>query len=281
MVAPQAKRACVEMVMQEYEISERHACQLAGAQRSMCRYRKRKADDSEILKKIKEIAYEKRRYGYRRIYMVLKRMKHHINHKKVYRLYQTAGLKVMKRGGRKKALGIRRLESLITKPNQRWSLDFVHDALASGRKIRLLTIMDTYTRESLRIIVDTSLGGHDVTKVLEELVRERGKPEIITSDNGTEFTSNRVLSWCHERDIHWHYIQPGKPQQNGSIESFNGKLRDECLNENWFRNLEEAKGIVERWRVEYNTLRPHSALNGKTPQEMGLLEAMKLTGTSN
>ena len=170
---------------------------------------------------------------------------------------------------------------LVTRPNQRWSLDFVHDALASGRKIRLLTIMDTFTRESLRIEVASSLGGQAVTEALRGLVRERGKPEVITSDNGTEFTSNRVLEWCNEQQIHWHYIQPGKPQQNGSIESFNGKLRDECLNEHWFTSLDHAREVVEQWRIEYNTIRPHSALKGRTPCEMSILQAPKLTGTSN
>lgn len=280
MVTPQACRACVAVIVKEYDVSERHACQLVGAQRSTVRYRPEESDDAEILGKIKGIAYERRRFGYRRIYVVLRRRGLRVNHKRVYRLYREAGLKVLKRGGRKKALGTRKVDHLVTGINQRWALDFVHDVLAPGRKIRLLTIMDTFTRECLRIVVDWSLGGKAVTEALDDLVQDRGVPGVITSDNGTEFTSNCVLSWCRARNVNWHYVQPGKPQQNGSIESFNGKLRDECLNENLFMTLEEAKEIVERWRVKYNTQRPHSSLHGKTPHEVSNILEQR-TGTSN
>lgn len=162
----------------------------------------------------------------------------------------------------------------------------MHDALANGRRIRLLTIIDEYTRECLRIVVDTSLNGRRVKQTLEELIASRGKPEIIMSDNGTEFTSNTMLQWMEERKINWQYIQPGKPYQNGSIESFNGKLRDECLNENWFLNIKEAQVRIEKWRQEYNDCRPHSALGGKTPAESASilcsgLQEIILTGTSN
>lgn len=243
-------------------------------------------DDTWLVKRIKAIAFEKRRFGYRRIHMMLKREGVAVNHKKVYRLYSACGLKVRKRAGRKRALGVRGSSLRATRANQKWSLDFVHDALANGRRIRLLTIIDEYTRECLRIVVDTSLNGRRVKQTLEELIASRGKPEIIMSDNGTEFTSNTMLQWMEERKINWQYIQPGKPYQNGSIESFNGKLRDECLNENWFLNIKEAQVRIEKWRQEYNDCRPHSALGGKTPAESASilcsdLQEIILTGTSN
>lgn len=286
MVAPQAKRACCAIFINEYEMSERRACQLVGVHRSVKRYKSRR-NDEELSQRIKTLALEKRRFGYRRIYMLLRREGLHVNHKRVYRLYTAQGLKVRRRTGRKRALGARVVSSAPTGPNQRWALDFVHDALACGRRIRLLNVVDTFSRECLKIVVDTSLSGHRVVRCLNELIEERGMPNEIVSDNGTEFTSNAVLSWCQKKGISWSYIQPGKPYQNGFIESFNGKLRDECLNENWFCSLSEAERLIENWRDDYNFSRPHSALNGRTPSEQaslfgcGLLNEAKLTGTSN
>lgn len=287
MVTPQAKKSCSKWLVEEHGLSERKACMLVGIQRSTVRYRSKKTDESWLVDKIKTIAYEKKRFGYRRIHMMLKREKIVVNHKKVFRIYRACGLKVLKRGGRKKTLGVRGLAFRATRPNQTWSLDFMHDALADGRKIRLLNIIDEYTRECLQITVDTSLNSRKVGNELEKLIDLRGKPEMIKSDNGTEFTSNFILRFCADQGINWHYIQPGKPYQNGSIESFNGKLRDECLNENWFLGLGEAQKIVEKWREYYNSLRPHCSLQGKTPTEMashlGCLptsEKHELTGTS-
>jgi len=235
-----------------------------------------------ISQKIQAIAHEKRRYGYRRIHMVLKREGITVNHKKVYRIYTGLGLKVMKRKSRRKALGERKIEALITQPNQRWALDFVSDALSNGRRIRLLPIIDVYTRQCLKLVVDTSLCAKSVVRALEEAIEEFGRPGEIISDNGTEFTSNAILQWCHEKGLAWKYIAPGKPYQNGSIESFNGKLRDECLNENWFLSLKDARMLIENWKEEYNNKRPHSALGGKTPNEVGLeaLKQLLKTGTS-
>lgn len=256
------------MLITEHKRSERRACHLLGAHRSVVRYNSAKTSEDKLEGQVKKIAYEKRRFGYRRIHMILKRDGEQINHKKVYRIYKKLGLKVLKRGGRKRALGIRQPESLITGPNQRWALDFVQDALWNGRKIRLLPVIDVCTRKCLGIVVDTSLNGHKVIKVLESLIEEHGKPDEILSDNGTEFTSNAVLKWCHEHNQKWQYIEPGKPYQNGNMESFNGKLRDECLNENWFTDLNQAKVLIEKWREEYNDSRPHSSLKGKTPNEV-------------
>jgi putative transposase len=259
-----------------------------GANRSTIRYCSKRKDEKELKEEIKEVAYEKRRFGYRRIRILLLRKGKTVNHKRVYRIYKSLGLKVLKRGGRKRALGLRKSEDVITRPNQRWALDFVQDALWNGRRIRLLPVIDVCTRRCLGIIVDNSLNGRRVVEALEELIKEHGSPEEIISDNGTEFTSNIVLKWCHDRKQKWHYIQPGKPYQNGNAESFNGKLRDECLNENWFTSLEEAKRLIENWREEYNHSRPHSALDGRTPNEMAhhfigpsLEKEIMKTGTSS
>lgn len=268
MVTPQAKKLCLKWIIEKYLLSERRACKLVGVHRATVRYTTKKADESWLIEKIKTIAYEKRRFGYRRIYIMLKRENIVVNHKKVFRIYKKLGLKGLKRSGRKKALGTRGNFLKAKYKNHKWSLDFVHDALADGRKIRLLTIVDEYTKECLQIVVDTSLNSNRVVQALEKIMKERGKPEMITSDNGTEFTSNYLLRFCSEKVINWHYIQPGKPYQNGNIESFNGKLRDECLNENLFLSLSEAQRIIGNWREEYNSFRPHSALNGKTPREV-------------
>ena len=288
MVTPQAKKTSSRWLIEKHGFSQRKACKLVGVQRATARYQSKKPDESALAEKIKSIAYEKKRFGYRRIHMILRREKILVNHKKVFRIYKACGLKVLKRGGRKRALGVRGLALRATRPNQSWSLDFVHDALSDGRKIRLLTIIDEFTRECLQIAVDTSLNGKRVSKELERLIEQRGKPERIKSDNGTEFTSNAILRWCTDNNICWHYIQPGKPYQNGNVESFNGKLRDECLNENWFLGLQEAQRIVEKWREDYNFSRPHSALQGRTPREMAshllclpVKEEVVLNGTSN
>jgi putative transposase len=251
-----------------------------GAERATIRYGSHKPDEELLREKITSLAQEKRRYGYRRIHILLKRDGRQINHKKVYRIYRELGLKVLKRGGRKRALGQRVVPMPLVRMNQEWSLDFVHDALADGRRIRMLTVVDDFTRESIKITVDSSLSGRRVCEELDQVLEARGKPDRILSDNGTEFTSTAVLAWCQEKGVRWDYIQPGKPYQNGYIESFNGKLRDECLNENLFLNLQAAKRLVEEWREEYNERRPHSSLGGKTPSEMARGEE-KLTGTSS
>lgn len=280
----------MQILVVQHKRSERRACQLVVAHRSVVRYSSRKQDESALTVRIKQIAYEKRRFGYRRIHMILKRERMKINHKKVYRIYRACGLKVLKRGGRKRALGSRRVQDNPSAPNEQWALDFVHDALADGRRIRLLTIIDTYTRECLHISVDTSINGRKVTEVLNGLINSVGRPKTVLSDNGTEFTSNTVLKWSSDQGIDWQYIEPGKPYQNGNVESFNGKLRDECLNENSFLNISDARRIVGKWVHEYNSIRPHSALGGLTPYELasqlreGLhssKSALQITGTSS
>lgn len=198
MVAPKAKRACSEILVKEHKMSERRACRLVGQSRSVKRYRSVK-NDEDTAEKIKKIGYEKKRYGYRRIHMLMQREKIKVNHKKVYRIYTQLGLKVAKRKNRRKAVGERKVETLITRPRQRWALDFVHDILANGRKIRILPIIDVYTRQCLKIVVASSLSSKSVLRALEEAIEEFGAPEEIISDNGTEFTSNRILKWCNDR----------------------------------------------------------------------------------
>lgn len=266
-MSPQAKRVAMDDLMVNHSLSQRRACRLLAFDRSVGRYKHKKKNDAEMQAKIISIAHERRRFGYRRIGILLKREGIKINHKKVYRLYKEAGLKVRKRGGRKRALGSRILPEVLFKPNQRWSLDFVSDALANGRRLRILTIVDDFTRENLKMVVDTSINGARVARELSELIETKGKPKCILSDNGTEFTSNVILKWAWDKKIGWKYIQPGKPMQNGYIESFNGKLRDECLNENWFINIKEARSIIEKWRLDYNGYRPHTSLNGLSPDQ--------------
>ena len=189
-----------------------------------------------------------------------------MNHKKLYRLYREERLMVRRRGGRKRALGSRTPMMVPAGINQRWSLDFVSDTLADGRRFRVLCVLDDFSRECLATVVDTSLGGARVVRELELVVNQRGWPHTIVSDNGTELTSNAVLNWAAER-VSWHYIQPGKPVQNAFIESFNSKLRDECLNEHFFFGLTEARHLIEAWRQDYNQLRPHSSLGALAPAE--------------
>ena len=202
---------------------------------------------------------------------MLERQGWRVNQKKLRRLYREEKLQVRKRGGRKRALGTRRPMLVPERPNERWSLDFVSDAFTDGRRFRVLAIVDDFSRECLALVADTSLSGLRVTRELTAIMARRGQPRTIVSDNGTELTSMAVLRWCQEMQIHWHYIAPGKPMQNAFVESFNGRLRDECLNEHIFGNLAEARRIIENWRIDYNLNRPHTSLDGLTPYEFATL----------
>ena len=235
--------------------------------RSAVRYdKKRKSDETERAL-LKELAGERRRFGYRRLREMARRRGVVMNLKKVYRLYREEGLKVRRRGGRKRAIGTRAPLEKATRPNAIWVLDFVSDSLETGRKFRVFNVEDQFTRRGLGVEVDTSLPGRRIVRVLDRLVAIWGKPAMIVSDNGTELTCNAMLKWTTESGIAWHYIAPGKPMQNGYMESFNGKLRDECLNEHVFGSLSEARRIIEAWRIDYNEVRPHSSLRYQTPEE--------------
>ena len=270
MVAPDVKRKIVAHVCVEHCISQRRACSVLGFDRSSIRYRSRRPEDTHIREAMKQVASMRRRFGYRRIHVMLERQGIILNLKKLRRLYREEKLQVRKRGGRKRALGTRRPMLVPNAPNQRWSLDFVSDAMTDGRRFRVLCIIDDHTRECLALMVDTSISGFRVTRELNLLLKKLGKPQSIVSDNGTEFTSQAILRWCQETNVDWHYIAPGKPMQNGFVESFNGSFRDECLNENLFSTLDHARSLITLWKEDYNHNRPHSSLGNKTPKEYAM-----------
>jgi putative transposase len=250
-----------------HEVSERRACQALEIDRSTIRYRSRRPDDGAVRLRIRALAAERRRFGYRRLHFLLKKEGLAMNQKRFRRLYREEGLQVRKRSGRKRALGLRAAQVLPSGPNERWSLDFVSDSFTSGRRFRILAIVDDYTRECLGLVADTSLSGARVARELDAVIAWRGKPRTCVSDNGTELTSMAILAWSKGTNVDWHYIAPGKPQQNAFVESFNGRLRDECLNEQAFSSLTEARAALATWRDDYNRVRPHSALANRTPEE--------------
>lgn len=267
MVTPGAKRDAVAHVRTVFELSERRACSIVGVARRVVRYEPTRADDVALRSRLRALAGERRRFGYRRLGYLLAREGLVPNHKKLLRIYREEGLKVRRRGGRKRALGTRAPIALPQGPNHRWSLDFVSDAFACGRRFRILCVVDDFSRECLALVPDTSLSGARVSRELDRVVAARGKPLMVVSDNGTELTSTSILRWSQERRVEWHYIAPGKPTQNAFVESFNGRLRDECLNETLFTSLAQTRAVLAAWQHDYNTVRPHSKLGGKTPAE--------------
>ncbi len=265
MVTPAEKRDAVSHLKQLLGLSERRACRLVGADRRMIRYVPRRASDTALRDRLRELANERRRFGYRRLFVLLRREGELSGINRIYRLYREEGLTVRKRKARRKAIGTRAPILVEARANARWSLDFVHDQLVYGQRFRVLNIVDDVTRECLAAIPDTSISGRRVARELTALIERRGKPGMIVSDNGTELTSNAILHWCAEHLIAWHYIAPGKPMQNGFVESFNGRMRDELLNETLFHNLAHARAVITAWANDYNTERPHSALGYETP----------------
>jgi putative transposase len=261
-------------VIERHGLSQRHACRLLGLDRSRLRYQRKRTDDTAVRQRLRDLAAERRRFGYRRLGWLLAREGQAMNHKKLYRLYREEQLMVRRRRGRKRALGTRAPMTMPDAINQRWSLDFVADALSDGRRFRILCIVDDFSRECLATVVDTSLGGVRVVRELERLATERALPQIVVSDNGTELTSGAVLRWATGR-LRWHYIEPGQPVQNAFVESFNSKLRDECLNEHVFLTLAEARKTIEAWRLDYNHCRPHSSLGALTPTEFAALKGQE------
>ena len=255
-------------------LSERHACGLMGMHRGSWRYQRREPNDAELRAHLRELAAERVRFGYRRLWAMLRREKNadgtrrwRVNHKRVRRIYREEGLAMRRKEAKRLRAAARALLERPTRANQIWIMDFTKDRLASGRKFRTLNLMDGYTREALWIEVDTSLPGQRVVRVLEGLKQTRGVPEVMQVDNGPEFISQAVDQWAFANGVRLHFIEPGKPVQNAFIESFNGKFRDECLNQNWFVSLAEARQVIEAWRVDYNTARPHSSLGYRTPEE--------------
>jgi putative transposase len=282
MVGPQAKREGVAELMTERHFGVTRACGLIGISRSLYGYCSCRPTSVVLRERIGQIAAAKRRYGYRRIYLRLRREGWEVNRKRVYRLYREAGLAVRRR--KRKRIGLVERKPL-PKPiaaNLSWSMDFVSDGLANGRRLRCLNIVDDCTRECLAIEVDTSITGTRVKRVLEQLADTRGLPESITVDHGPEFEGQVLDSWAYQANVQLSFIRPGKPNDNAYIESFNGKFRDECLNEHWFITMAQARRLIEAWRIEYNTERPHSSLGNLTPEEFANSKnSVLLTADSN
>jgi putative transposase len=258
----------VQRVQAHYGLSERRACRLVGIGRSTQRYRPRaRADDQPIRQRLRELAAVRPRFGYRRLHVLLRREGVIVNHKRVERLYRDEGLAVRRQTRKRVAQDGRGRVAVPGRPNQQWGVDFISDALAWGRRIRLFTVVDVFTREALALEVDTSLPGGRVVRVLERLVLERGAPDEIVLDNGPELTGKALDQWAYARGVWLRFIEPGKPVQNAFVESFQGRLRDECLDRHWFVGLNDARHTIEAWRQDYNQSRPHSALGYRPPEE--------------
>jgi len=265
MVGPAAKRAGVAHLKAVMGLSERRACLIVGADRKMVRHRSCRPPDTELRGRLRELANERRRFGYRRLFILLRREGEPSGINRIHRLFREEGLAVRKRRARRKAVGVRVPILVEARPNARWSLDFVYDQFANGRRFRVLNIVDDVTKECLGAIPDTSISGRRVARELAAIVARRGKPGSIVSDNGTEFTCNAMLAWCKETGIDWHFIAPGKPIQNAFVESFNGRMRDELLNETLFFDIDDARAKIAVWVADYNGERPHSSLSYLTP----------------
>lgn len=265
MVGPAVKREAVAHLQARLGLSERRACAIVGADRKMVRYQSCRPPETELRQRLRDLASERRRFGYRRLFILLRREGEPSGINRIYRLYREEGLAVRRRRTRRKAVGTRAPILLEARVNARWSLDFVHDQFCCGRRFRILNVVDDVTRECIGSIPDVSISGRRVARELSRIVERRGKPGMIVSDHGTELTSNAILAWCAEHGIDWHYIEPGKPMQNAFIESFNGRMRDELLNETLFHGLAHARAVIAEWVEDYNTERPHSALGYEAP----------------
>lgn len=254
-------------VVERHDVSERRACGLVGMPRSTWLYKSRRGNDTALRMRLRDLAMSRPRYGYKRLQVLLRREGIVVNHKKVYRLYVEEGLHV--RTKRRRKLTSRQrvpLEAPVAK-DDRWCMDFMSDAVFDGRRFRVLTIIDAYTRESLATEVAERFTSQAVTDVLERIIVKRRQPQSITVDNGSEFTSRHFDHWAFGRGIRVDFIRPGRPMENGYIESFNGKLRDECLNTNWFQCLDDARQTINAWRIDYNETRPHSSLGNRSPAQ--------------
>lgn len=276
-----ARRQVVEKVQAAVEISERRAIRFTGFPRSTMRYQTVRDPQDELRSRIRAIAAERPRWGYRFIHQKLRREGVPVNRKRVQRLYREEGLAVRRRGKKRRSQPPRPVRTPLGGPNERWNMDFVSDTLSSGRTFRCLTIVDEFSRESVAIYPSHSIPAVRVIEVLERLRQDRGLPEVIVTDNGSEFTSRAFDSWAYARGIKIDFIQPGKPTQNCFIESFNGTFRDDCLNMHWFMSMDDATRTIEAWRRDYNEVRPHSSLAWLTPAEYRQLhqseEALAIT----
>jgi putative transposase len=280
MVRPSVRRQAVGWLQKKFKVSERRACSTVGLPRATCRYESRKVDPPRLIRRLKHHAAKRRRWGYRRLGVLLGREGFVVNHKRLYRIYRDAGLQVLRRRRRRRQASLARVQlQMPMRPNQQWAMDFMLDSLASGRRFRVFTLVDRFTREGLAVELDTTMPGRRVAELLEQVIAERGAPELIVVDNGTEFTSQVLDQWAYSRDVRLHFIRPGKPVDNAHCESFNGRFRDEFLNEHWFDSLLEARALAEAWRVDFNTVRPHTSLRMLTPSEFA--DRFNRVGLSN
>ena len=267
MVTTEQRRRVVTYLRAAYPVSARRALRLVGLSRSRWQYcPQRPLRDAPMRERLKELAKLRPRFGYKRLHVLLRREGHVVNVKRVYRLYREERLMV-RRHRSKHVMAPRVPLPAPTQPNERWGMDFIHDACVGGRRFRCLTMVDEFTRECPRIEADTSLPAVRVIAALEQLAGERGLPKSIVVDHGPEFISRALDIWAYRHGVELVFIRPGKPVENAYVESFNGKFRDECLNEHWFVSLAEAQAQIEAWRVDYNTVRPHSALDDLTPHQ--------------
>lgn len=261
------RRIAVTEVVRAAGVSERRACRYTGFARSSTRYQASLSTENEAVKvELRQLAAQYPRWGYRFLHLMLRRKGHRVNHKRTYRLYRVEGLAVRRRR-RKRVRMPRQRAPLPARPNERWSIDFVSDALGEGRRFRCFNVIDDFTREARALEVDFSLPSIRVIRVLEAAIVAHGTPSCLVLDNGPEFSSRAFLQWAYSRNIELHFIDPGKPVQNCFVESFNGRMREECLNENWFRSLNEARLTIATWQKLYNEVRPHSSLGNLTPAE--------------
>ncbi len=261
------KRALAEFLCTGFRVPKRRACQVLAFARSCYYYRNHADPQVELRIRLKDLAGTRVRYGYRRLHVLLMREGWQINHKRVYRLYKQEGLSLRLKTKKKRVSEARIPMPAPGSPNECWSMDFVADRLSDGRQFRLLTLVDNFSRVSPAIEVDFSLNGKRVVEVMERLKMNYGLPQTIKVDNGSEFISKALDEWAHHHGVKLDFSRPGKPTDNAFIESFNGRLRQECLNQNWFTSLDDARRIVETWREDYNEIRPHSSLDHRTPSE--------------
>lgn len=275
-------REVVGYMRKRYGMSERRACRVVALNRSTCQYRAKPDGNDWLRIRLRELADERRRFGYERLHLLLRREGHKVNHKRVYRIYREEALYLRKRRRKKRISHLRVVRSEPERLNQQWSMDFIHDGLMNGRRLRVLTIVDDLSRECPALEVSHSMTGERVVGVLDRLACTRGLPEAITVDQGPEFTSRALDEWAWRRGVKLQFIQPGKPVQNAYIESFNGRFRDECLNEQIFIDIDDARRKIEAWRQDYNRERPHTALGGMTPREFAeQIQSTTKAGSAN
>jgi len=265
-LTPVQHRELVTVLQTGFQISERRACAVLQVPRSTVRYRSQAQDQTPLRMRLRELAAVRVQYGDRRLHVLLQREGWRVTHKRVYRLYRSEGLALRRTWKRKRTSAVRIMPLPVHRPNERWSMDFISDRLVNGQRFRALTLVDNFSRVSPAIEVDRSLTGHRVVAVLERLKRTHGLPKRIAVDNGPEFVSKALDGWAHRNGVQLEFSRPGKPTDNALIEAFNGRLRQDCLNQHWFTSLNEARTSIEAWRVDYNTNHPHSAIGYVAPQ---------------